>query len=113
MLVAIVVPWNTWASCDGAVPALSQSSRIPCTVACEGSAGDPAHRRLRGAGGGRGDLVEEDLSRLVVDVDQVGEGAPDVDAQPLHAAAPGLRTILPKCSRRSIVSIASRACSSG
>ena len=74
---------------------------------------DPLDRALRGIVGRRRQLVDEDGAGGVVDVDEVREGAADVDSEALHVASPGLRTILPKCSRRSIVSIASRACSSG
>ena len=39
MFVAIVVPWNTWSSCDGSIPAIEQSSVMPLTVPSDGSAG--------------------------------------------------------------------------
>jgi hypothetical protein len=39
MFVAIVVPWKTWSSAPGLSPACSVSSRMPCTVPCDGSSG--------------------------------------------------------------------------
>jgi hypothetical protein len=102
-----------------------------------GQLADPLHRPLRRVLGRRLELVDEDLTGFVVDVDQVRERAANVDPEAPHAAAPGLeaasaeppppgrstpgasgarwglRTIFPKCSRRSIVAIASRASSSG
>jgi hypothetical protein len=74
---------------------------------------DPLHRPLRGVVGRGRQLVHEDLPGIVVDVDQIGERPADVDSEAPHALAPGLRTILPKCSRRSMHAIASRASSSG
>src|SRR2546421_247446 len=70
---------------------------------------DALDRALRRVLGRRRDLVHEHSACVVVDVDQVGEGAADVDAEAFH----GLSTIFPKCSRRSIVAIASRASVSG
>src|SRR5262249_47497429 len=40
----------------------------------------------RGVVRGRGDLVDRDPPLLLVDEDQVGERAADIDADPLHAA---------------------------
>ena len=82
MFVAIVVPWKTCSSRDGSVPASAVSSRMPCTVPCEGSSGR------------RRELVDEDLARLVVDVDQVGERAADVDSQALHGCEHDLPEVL-------------------
>ncbi len=72
MFVAIVVPWKTWSSADGLSPACSVISRIPRTVPSEGSSGVV------------GELVDEDHAGLVVDVDQIGERAADVDSEALH-----------------------------
>ena len=66
-------------------------------------------RSLRRIGRRGRQLVDEDPARLVVDVDEIGERAADVYSEPLH----GVRTIFPKCSRRSIMAIASRASASG
>ena len=51
---------------------------------------DPLHRPLGRVVGRRRQLVDEDRPRVVVDVDQVGERAADVDAEPLHRPPPGL-----------------------
>src|SRR6185437_13327464 len=45
---------------------------------------------LRRIGGSRGDFVDRDRSRVVVHVDQVGEGSADVDSESLHATLLGL-----------------------
>ena len=39
MFVATVVPWKTWSSCAGSMPAIAQSSLMPWTVPIDGSAG--------------------------------------------------------------------------
>ena len=74
MFVAIVVPWKTWSSADGLVAGLL------------GQLADALHRSLRGVVGRRRQLVDEDLPGLVVDVDQVGERAADVDSEAFHRA---------------------------
>ena len=74
---------------------------------------DGAERGVRGSGR---KLVDPDLPGLVVDVDQVGERPSDVDTHTFHLPTPlpyGVRTSLPKCSRLSIVSMASFASASG
>ena len=101
MFVAIVVPWKTWSSDEGSAPAAS---------------GELLHaldRPLRRVVGGRGELVDADHARLVVDVDEIREGAADVDADALHEAPPAVRTILPKNSLLSMRSIAFAASSRG
>ena len=47
---------------------------------------DPCDRSLRGVLGRGRHLVDEDLARLVVHVDQVGERAADIDSESLHRA---------------------------
>ena len=70
-------------------------------------------RALRRVVGRRRELVDANHSSLVVDVDQVGERAADVDPDALHAPPPAVRTIFPKKSLLSISSIACAASSSG
>ena len=67
---------------------------------------DALDRPLRGVVGRRRQLVHADRARLVVDVDQVGERAADVDPDALHAPPPAVRTIFPKNSLLSMSSIA-------
>ena len=74
-----------------------------------GDVADTLNRPLGGIGRRGRQLVDEDPAGLVVDVDEIGERAADVYSEPLH----GVRTIFPKCSRRSIMAIASRASDSG
>ena len=54
-----------------------------------GELADPGHRALRGILGRGGQLVHEHRPGLVVDVDEVGERAADVDADALHDATSG------------------------
>ena len=101
MFVAIVVPWKTWSSDEGSAPA------------CVGELLDALDRCPATGRRGSWELVDEDHARLVVDVDQIREGAADVDADALHEAPPAVRTILPKNSLLSMSSIAFAASSRG
>ena len=73
----------------------------------------PLDRPLRRVVRRRRQLVHPDHASLVVDVDQVGERAADVDSDALHAPPPAVRTIFPKNSLLSMSVIASAASSSG
>ena len=74
MLVAIVVPWKTCVE-------RRRARRRPLA-----SAPDALHRPLRRVVGRRRQLVDEDHAGLVVDVDQVGERAADVDSEAFHGS---------------------------
>ena len=76
---------------------------------------DGSLRRIRRR---RRQLVDEDLPRLVVDIDEIGERPPDVDPYAFHpsisfASPYGVRTIFPKKSRLSMRSIAAFVSASG
>ena len=77
MLVAIVVPWNTWSSADGSWPASAAISRMP-----DGSCRGILRRRRQ--------LVDADHPGLVVDEDQVGERSADVDSKRFIVLPSGL-----------------------
>ena len=74
MFVATVVPCSRLSTSASGTPAFSHRARA---------------RRRRAAGRivrSGGNLVDGDPARLLVDEDQVGERAADIDADPLHAA---------------------------
>ena len=72
MFVATVVPCRRLSTSASATPAFAHSAADALD--------DAARRVVRG----RRDLVDRDPARLLVDEDQVGERAADVDADPLH-----------------------------
>ena len=83
MFVATVVPWRRLSTSARPTPAFAQSS--PDALA--GAARRVVRRRR--------DLVDRDPARLLVDEDQVGERAADVDADALHGL---LRSALRVCA---------------
>src|SRR3990172_3833075 len=85
MLVATVVPWRRLSTSARATPALAQRSRTPSTPPRAGASGGGGV-----VGGGR-DFGDRDPARLLVEEDEVGEGAADVDADPLHTTFSRLR----------------------